>query len=122
MQWQLTNSLQVEKAAGKNPVTSRDQIKPRGGGRVEDLWGLSVATTGLWKFEGPCSPCADGEQRDAYVVAMVPPRRCSRRPEDGGGSSKGSLGTAAHRELSTSNGSSLRLVEEQRTAGSMAYE
>ena len=108
VQWQLTNSLQVEKAAGKNRVTSRDQIKfPRGGGRVEDLWGLSGG------YDGSCVEvrrarvlCADGEQRDAYVVAMVPPKRGARvDPRTAAEARKACWRTyAAHRELSTSNG------------------
>ncbi len=108
VQWQLTNSLAVEKAAGKNRVTSRDQIKfPRGGGRVEDLWGLSGG------YDGSCVEvrrarvlCADGEQRDAYVVAMVPPKRGARvDPRTAAEARKACWRTyAAHRELSTSNG------------------
>jgi hypothetical protein len=108
VQWQLANSLPVEKAAGKNRVTSRDQIKfPRGGGRVEDLWGLSGG------YDGSCVEvrrarvlCADGEQRDAYVVAMVPPRRGARvDPRTAAEARKACWRTyAAHRELSCSGG------------------
>ena len=79
VQWQLTNSLAVEKATRGRIESVRDQIKfPRGGGRVEDLWGggLSGGYDGscVEVQEGPCSMCGR-RTRDAHVVAMVPPKR-----------------------------------------------
>ena len=50
--------------------------------------------------------CADGEQRDAYIVAMVAPKRGARvDPRTAAEARKACWRTyAAHRELSCSNG------------------
>jgi len=107
VQWQLTHCLEVEKAASQRRVSTRDQVKfPRGGGRVEDVWGLGAGYTSCVEVRRARVLCADGEQRDALVVALVPPRRGARvDPRTQAEARKACWRTyAAHRDLACSSG------------------
>ena len=105
VQWQLDHALDVEKASAHVRVATRDQVRfPRGGGVCDDdAWGLKGATgghDGLAEVRKARVLCADGTQRDAYVVAVLPPRRADPRAAAACRRAAWRV-FAAHRELAT---------------------
>ena len=71
--WQLEHCVDVEKTSAPWRVSAHDHVRyPKGGGEVQDVFGLAACCGADCTVRVAKVLCADGATRDAFVVVVAP--------------------------------------------------